>query len=82
MNRLGRGNYFGELALLYDSPRSATVLAVEAGRVFSLDRETFNRTLAHDLATRARLQDAKEFDRGASELEARVSKGGGYTSGN
>jgi cAMP-dependent protein kinase regulator len=36
------GDAFGELALLYNAPRAATVVADELSSVFTLDRETFN----------------------------------------
>lgn len=36
------GEYFGELALLYNTPRAATITAIDDGEVLSLDRETFN----------------------------------------
>lgn len=36
------GDVFGELALLYNAPRAATVTATEAGTCWSLDRETFS----------------------------------------
>jgi len=39
------GNAFGELALLHDAPRSATVIATQASEVWCLDRETFRRLL-------------------------------------
>ena len=58
MVRLGRGDYFGERALLSETPVSATVLAVEAGRVFVLDRSAFDGWLATDLEARARLEAA------------------------
>ena len=35
------GGYFGELALLYDQPRAATVRCRVAGVVCKLDRQTF-----------------------------------------
>ncbi|EEY67945.1 cAMP-dependent protein kinase regulatory subunit, putative [Phytophthora infestans T30-4] len=38
-------NYFGELALLYDSPRAATVCAKTPVECWSLDRVTFKRVL-------------------------------------
>jgi len=36
------GESFGELALLYNAPRAATIKAKTASTLFSLDRETFN----------------------------------------
>jgi len=38
----GPGDVFGELALLYNAPRAATVAAKEKSTVWSLDRETFS----------------------------------------
>ena len=36
------GEAFGELALLYNAPRAATIIASEDSKMWSLDRETFN----------------------------------------
>lgn len=38
----GPGEAFGELALLYNAPRAATIIAKEDCLLWSLDRETFN----------------------------------------
>lgn len=38
----GPGDAFGELALMYNAPRAATIIAKESCVLFSLDRETFN----------------------------------------
>ena len=45
------GQYFGELALLYNSPRAATVRAQETGTCYCLDRATF-RTLVQGYLTK------------------------------
>jgi CRP-like cAMP-binding protein/Zn-dependent protease len=44
---LGAGAYFGEVALLTDEPRNATVIAHTPSRVFRLDREGFGDVIAH-----------------------------------
>ena len=45
------GQYFGELALLYNSPRAATVRAQETGTCYCLNRATF-RTLVKGYLTK------------------------------
>ena len=39
---VGPGTFFGELALLYGAPRSASVRCKEAAKVWSIDRKTFH----------------------------------------
>ncbi|KAH8944172.1 hypothetical protein BDL97_13G094900 [Sphagnum fallax] len=43
--KYGKGDYFGELALLNDEPRSATVLAVTDCKVVSINSESFKSLL-------------------------------------
>ena len=40
---LGPGRYFGEVALLMDQPRNATVRAKDRVEVYTVDRATFDR---------------------------------------
>lgn len=39
------GGAFGELALLYNMPRAATIKAVTNGTLWAMDRQTFRRIL-------------------------------------
>lgn len=50
VNTIGPGHYVGELALLVDQPRSATIRAESAGEVLRLDRDRFLRLLGEDPA--------------------------------
>ena len=42
---LRRGEYFGELALLYKAPRSATIVSLEKSEFFCISHKTFRRTM-------------------------------------
>lgn len=46
MARLGPGSFIGEVALMTDQPRSATVTAVQTAELLRIDRHTLSRVLA------------------------------------
>ncbi|KAI8580452.1 hypothetical protein K450DRAFT_237098 [Umbelopsis ramanniana AG] len=46
----GSKSSFGEVALMYNSPRSATITATEDTILFALDRTTFRRLLVNNMA--------------------------------
>ena len=47
MARLGPGTFLGEVALMTDQPRSATVTATEHAELLRIDRHTLSRVLAN-----------------------------------
>jgi CRP-like cAMP-binding protein len=63
-----RGSAFGELALLYNAPRAATVTAGVESSVWVLDRSTFRRLLT--AGADAKLAEYERFLRGVSSFES------------
>ena len=57
VNTLDRGDIFGEIALIADVPRTATVAAIENGRLLAIDRATFLETLAQCPGTLATFEE-------------------------
>src|SRR5438132_5306483 len=51
INRFGPGDYFGEVGLLNDAPRLATIRAKTSLEVMALDRDTFARLMKSSQAT-------------------------------
>ncbi|XP_029906641.1 protein kinase, cAMP-dependent, regulatory, type II, alpha, B [Myripristis murdjan] len=49
---------FGELALMYNTPRAATIIATEEGALWGLDRATFHRLIVRNNAKKRRMYEA------------------------
>ncbi len=56
VNTLGRGEGFGEIALVHDVPRIATVTAVSDGRLLSIERDVFLVAVTGHAPTRDRAE--------------------------
>lgn len=54
----GPGTSFGELALMYNAPRAATVVSTEASILWQLDRITFRRILMDSAFQRRRMYES------------------------
>jgi thioredoxin reductase (NADPH) len=55
VDRLGPGEFFGEIGLLAKAPRIATVRALEPSELLRLDQDAFQRLVSASSATRAQL---------------------------
>ncbi|KAM4615593.1 cAMP-dependent protein kinase type II-beta regulatory subunit-like [Polymixia lowei] len=49
---------FGELALMYNTPRAATIIATSRGALWCLDRDTFRRIILNNNAKKRRMYEA------------------------
>ncbi|XP_076133207.1 protein kinase, cAMP-dependent, regulatory, type II, alpha A [Alosa pseudoharengus] len=49
---------FGELALMYNTPRAATIIAKEEGALWGMDRATFRRLIVKNNAKKRRMYEA------------------------
>ena len=59
VNSIGPGGSFGELALMYNAPRAATVVSTEPGStLWALDRITFRRILMDSAYGRRRMYES------------------------
>lgn len=54
---VGPGGSFGELALMYNAPRAATVISTEQSTLWALDRVTFRRILMDSAFQRRRMYE-------------------------
>jgi hypothetical protein len=69
---MGRADYFGEIALLRDVPRTASVTAIVDSKLYALQREDFLAAVTGHSAAHAA---------GEAVVDERLSEGVGYQSG-
>ena len=70
LRRLGPGDFFGEIALIWDSPRrTATVTAATRLRFFVLTRQAFRSLIDHHPDIESNVQEALEERVRATESE-------------
>lgn len=48
---------FGELALMYNAPRAATIISTTAGSLWAMDRQTFRKIVVKETAKKRRLYE-------------------------
>lgn len=53
----GKGS-FGELALMYNMPRAATIKAATAGSLWAMDRQTFRRIVLKSAFRKRKMYEA------------------------
>jgi len=64
INNLGPGDFFGEMALLWDVPRTASVRTTEPTVVLSLDRNHFKSIMTRNFTAGVRLERQADERRG------------------
>jgi len=58
------GELFGELSLMYNAPRAASIIAIEKSTLLALDRDTFN-----NIVKTATIAKRKKFDGFLNKIE-------------
>lgn len=74
LKTLGAGKCFGELALLENKPRYATVTALEKCRLATLDAKSFENLLGIELKTKLREFVEQEYATGTLDDASQIKK--------
>ncbi|MBC8421130.1 MAG: cyclic nucleotide-binding domain-containing protein [Desulfobacterales bacterium] len=78
LTTLGDGDLFGEIALLFSQPRSASVRAMDYCDLYTLDKDTFERVLTHYPEFARYIKEVAEKRR-ASDGENPYQPSGGFS---
>jgi CRP-like cAMP-binding protein len=71
-----RGDFFGELALLRDIPRTATVIATTRSRLYALERDDFLAAVTGHSAVRSAGEEVVAERLGPDQVEGRPVESG------
>ena len=67
---LGPESFFGEMALIDDSPRSATVIGDQDGELYALSRDSFQKILLNNPGIGAIIRQIAAFRRAQNKAES------------
>lgn len=73
LSELRTGDMFGEMALVCDEPRSATVVALENTKLFVLKEETFDKLMTKRVAIRMLFNIVRTLSHRLKDTNARVT---------
>lgn len=74
---LGVGTMFGEMSLLLDEPRSATVMAIEDSMLFALSEEVFHKILTKRVAVQILLNICKTMGSRVKDVNLKMRESEG-----
>ena len=72
LSLLGPGDFFGEMALMSEQPRSASVIATRPTTVFSLARTDFQTLMEGNASIRIAVEDIVSARRSALNLQGKL----------
>jgi CRP-like cAMP-binding protein len=74
LNKLVTGDSFGEMSLLMNEPRTATVIALEHSRLLELDEQVFHKLLTKKVAVQILLNLSKTMGKRLKDANIRLTE--------
>ncbi len=73
LNVLGSGAHFGEVALLRDEPRNASVRAITPATLLSIDKKSFQKLLKRNPQLKAAVEETAAYRTGKEEVSVNLT---------